>query len=194
MHLQQQMAMQQGAAAAMQQSVLATMTNQHAPTPTTNNRSNNNHGGGWKQQERNNMQTMPTYPPAFGTTFAPMGNNSSNNQGKEKNLFCIFDNQNYCFTHGHHVKDNHTSQMCSMPGPNHNPNATKFNAMGGSNKRERIRPLCPPSTAASQVVTARRLPARVILPGAPRGFLADAAAGAEEGNKQTRWVCPCPCP
>ena len=60
--------------------------------------------------------------------------NNNTNQVEEKNPFRNYGNQNYCFTHGHHLEDNHTSHMCSMPGPNHNPNATKFNTMGGTNK------------------------------------------------------------
>ena len=132
--LQQQRAMKQGAAAAMQQSAVATMADQRAPTPTTSNRNNNNRGGGWKQQVWNGMETMPAYQPTPGTTFAPMNYNNNNNRTNEKNSFHIFNNQNYCFIHGHHVEGNHTSQTCTMPGPNHTPNASKFNTMGGHNK------------------------------------------------------------
>ena len=52
----------------------------------------------------------------------------------QPNPFRVFENQNYYHTHGHHVENDHTSQTCTMPGPNHNPNATKFNTMGGTNK------------------------------------------------------------
>ena len=119
----------------MQQSAAAVIANQRAPTPTTNNRSNNNCGRGWKQQTWNGMQTMPAYQPTLSTTFAPMSNNNNNNnRTTEKNPFRIFDNQNYCFTHGHHVEDNQISQTCTMPGPNHNPNASRFNTLDRTNK------------------------------------------------------------
>ena len=56
-----------------------------------------------------------------------------NSSGKAPTPYRWYENQNYCHTHGHHIENNHTSQTCKRPGPNHNPNATKFNTMGGSN-------------------------------------------------------------
>ena len=139
--LQQQLQMQQGATAAMMQQSAAAMTaNQRPPFQNNNNnRSNNNNrggggGGNWKQQAWTNMQMQP---PMQNNNFYPAYNNNNNNKGAQKsqqNPFCWYENQNYCHTHGHHVENDHTSQTCTMPGPNHNPNATKFNTMGGSNK------------------------------------------------------------
>ena len=43
------------------------------------------------------------------------------------NPYCNFKNTNYCHTHGYHIKDDHTSQICTWPCFYHNPNATKFN-------------------------------------------------------------------
>ena len=123
--MQQQLAMQQGAtAAAMQQSAAAMAANQRASTPTASNRTNN-HSGNWQQQAWTNMQQAPYCPPA--------GNTMPNSSGKAPTPYRWYENQNYCHTHGHHIENDHTSQTCKRPGPNHNPNTTKFNSMGGSN-------------------------------------------------------------
>ena len=53
---------------------------------------------------------------------------------KEKTPFRCFENHNYCWTHGHHVEDDHTSATCTMPRPGHQAAATKQNTMGGSNR------------------------------------------------------------
>ncbi len=46
-------------------------------------------------------------------------------------LFKMFDNWNYCHTHGGDINNTHTGMLCHNPGPSHNPNATRTNTMGG---------------------------------------------------------------
>ena len=126
--MQQQLATKQGATAtAMQQSAAAIVSNQRASTPTISNRTNNR-GGNWHRQAWGNMQQATYCPP----TFSAMQTSGSNTQANPR---CIFENQNYCYTHGYHVKNDHTSQTCKTPDPSHNPNTTKFNTMSGSNAR-----------------------------------------------------------
>ena len=47
-------------------------------------------------------------------------------------------NDNYCWTHGHNVADDHTSATCNRPHPSgmHQRGATKYNTMGGNPKGE----------------------------------------------------------
>jgi hypothetical protein len=46
-----------------------------------------------------------------------------------------FPNMNYCWTHGGDISDNHTSMLCQHPAaPYHQPEATRYNTMGGSQK------------------------------------------------------------
>ena len=42
------------------------------------------------------------------------------------------DNGNYCWTHGYHVGNKHTSATCQNKAPGHQDNATRENTMGGS--------------------------------------------------------------
>ena len=43
-----------------------------------------------------------------------------------------YNNNNFCWTHGHDVADMHTSMSCKNPHCNHQVNATKQNPMGGN--------------------------------------------------------------
>ena len=45
-------------------------------------------------------------------------------------------NDNYCWTHGHNLADDHTSTTCTRPHPSgmHQRGATKYNTMGGNPK------------------------------------------------------------
>jgi hypothetical protein len=44
-------------------------------------------------------------------------------------------NMNYCWTHGADIADAHTGMTCQRPSlPYHQPHATRYNTMGGSNK------------------------------------------------------------
>jgi len=45
-----------------------------------------------------------------------------------------FENNNYCWTHGCDVNDNHTSMTCERQAPGHNIYATRANPMGGNMK------------------------------------------------------------
>ena len=48
----------------------------------------------------------------------------------------LFENKNYCWTHGHNVKNDHTSGMCNNPLPGYQLNTTKTNTMGGNPKKD----------------------------------------------------------
>jgi hypothetical protein len=47
-------------------------------------------------------------------------------------LFKMFENWNYCHTHGGDVDNTHTGTLCRHPGLAHNLNATRTNTMGGN--------------------------------------------------------------
>ena len=68
-----------------------------------------------------------------GATVCPLAfqqrTNGRDNRGKTP--FRCYENFNYCWTHGHHVEDDHTSATCTMPDPGHQHAATKMNTMGG---------------------------------------------------------------
>ena len=62
------------------------------------------------------------------------GGGKENNRGnRQMNPVRVFENPNYCHTHGWHVEDDHTSTTCLRPATNHNRMATRENPMGGSN-------------------------------------------------------------
>ena len=68
---------------------------------------------------------------------APPGNNTGRRNNNRNQLRApdgtrITSNNNYCYTHGYQIGNNHTSATCKNPGPNHNVNATAANTMGGS--------------------------------------------------------------
>ena len=44
----------------------------------------------------------------------------------------LYNNDNYCWTHGHDLPRDHNSKTCNNRHANHNPNATKNNTMGGN--------------------------------------------------------------
>ena len=61
-------------------------------------------------------------------------NRGNNNRGNQQmNPVRVFENPNYCHTHGWHMEDDHTSATCLRPATNHNRMATRENTMGGSN-------------------------------------------------------------
>ena len=55
------------------------------------------------------------------------GNNRKNNRPN---------NENYCWSHGWIVADNHDSKTCKNPLPGHQTAATRANTMGGSDKNK----------------------------------------------------------
>ena len=93
--------------------------------PTTKPTSTN-----WQANTWNNMQQQGTNicPPAFQMN-ATQNSNQNNRTNSQKNPFRNYENQNYCWTHGHHIEDDHTSATCTMPDPGQ-PAATKMNTMG----------------------------------------------------------------
>ena len=49
-----------------------------------------------------------------------------------------FQNDNYCWTHGHDLHENHTSAICNWPAEGHQVAATKTNHMNGSQRRAHL--------------------------------------------------------
>ena len=49
-----------------------------------------------------------------------------------------FQNDNYCWTHGHDLHENHTSATCNWPAEGHQVAATKTNHMNGSQRRAHL--------------------------------------------------------
>jgi hypothetical protein len=45
-----------------------------------------------------------------------------------------YPNMNYCWTHGFDVDDQHTGMSCKRPAAYHQPQATRQNTMGGSQR------------------------------------------------------------
>lgn len=54
-------------------------------------------------------------------------------QKSQKTPFHCYKNNNYCWTHGHHVEDNHTLLTCTMSAPGHQLAAMTNNTVGGKN-------------------------------------------------------------
>ena len=46
----------------------------------------------------------------------------------------VYDNTNYCHTHGYHVNNDHTSSRCKNPKDGHQKEASRTNIMGGSTR------------------------------------------------------------
>eukprot|EP00957_Ditylum_brightwellii_P034998 2652846-Ditylum_brightwellii.AAC.1 len=46
----------------------------------------------------------------------------------------MYNNTNYCWSHGHDMEDFHTSAPCPAPKVGHQPMATKINTMNGSRR------------------------------------------------------------
>lgn len=148
-------------ASALQQQTAMNRTNTNVPT--TN----------WQQQACNVMQQggATVCPPAFKPN-----NNQVNNNGNQKNPYRRYENQNYCWTHCHHVEDTHPSATCTMPKPGHQFQATKMNTMGGVNWEihKTIMPFqsgCPrdtrpqrPLSQVSQMWKAQGFPPRSMRP------------------------------
>ena len=77
--------------------------------------------------QRQNYQPQPPFPLQQPAPY---------NQGRRAppNPYKRYTNWNYCWTHGHDVKDNHTSANCYNPAPGHVWHATKQNTCGGCAK------------------------------------------------------------
>jgi hypothetical protein len=81
-------------------------------------------------------QRQPPAPPGFGQyQTPPMPNYPPRAQQPYQSLAKRYNNLNYCWTHGGDVDDNHASHTCRRPSlPYHQPQATRYNTMGGSQK------------------------------------------------------------
>ena len=82
-----------------------------------NNRNNGNNGGWTGYGNTNNANT---------------NNNAAGNTNPRPAHVKLFNNDNYCWTHGHDQPSDHCSMTCMNRHPNHNQNATKQNTMGGN--------------------------------------------------------------
>ena len=43
----------------------------------------------------------------------------------------VYNNKNYCHTHGYHITNSHNSNTCLNPGTGHKKDAPRANTMGG---------------------------------------------------------------
>jgi len=106
-----------------------------------NNNGNSNganwNGNGWMQGAWNQM---PQCPPA-AQFQQPFGNNGGGSGSTQRSPYRKYENppnatnkglQNYCWTHGGHIEDDHDSQTCKEPNPGHQYQATWTNRMGGT--------------------------------------------------------------
>ena len=113
-------------AAAQQMQATQQMQQQNmANAAQNNNRARNWQAAAWQPMQQ---QGTPICPPAYNN------NMGGGNKTPDKTPFRCFENYNYCWTHGHHIEDDHTSATCTMPNPGHQHAATKQNTMGGSDK------------------------------------------------------------
>jgi hypothetical protein len=76
----------------------------------------------------NNMPAIMG-PPMTG--YPPYGQAAQNPNAKRYN------NQNDCWMHGGDIDDHHMGQTCQRPAPYHQPQATRTNQMGGSQRNLR---------------------------------------------------------
>jgi hypothetical protein len=77
-------------------------------------------------------QGLPPYqqPPFMGSTWPPQPPGPPRHPNAKR-----YNNMNYCWTHGFDVSDRHTGMSCQRPAsPYHQPQATRQNTMGGSQK------------------------------------------------------------
>ena len=50
----------------------------------------------------------------------------------------LYNNDNYCHTHGYDIHPDHTGATCNTPGPNHQVTATVNDNMGGSQRNRNL--------------------------------------------------------
>lgn len=58
--------------------------------------------------------------------------NTRTDNRKPKPTTRFYFNENYCWSHGYHIHEKHTSETCRWPKDNHKREATKANTMNGS--------------------------------------------------------------
>ena len=90
-----------------------------------------NGGGGYGGSVGGNRHT------GTGTSGGNSSANAPNNKKNHRFDFNrepkrkVYNNNNYCYTHGYHITDSHTSTTCINPGAEHKKDATRANSMGG---------------------------------------------------------------
>ena len=120
--------------------------------------------GNWQQQwPPAQQQIMPACPPAYPNNQMQRGNT------KQKTPYRCYENHNYCWTHGHHIEDDHTSATCTMPYPGHQPAATKNNTMGGSNAGAH-KSIMPSQSGRTRRTEKQRQPSRAYTQWKAAGF------------------------
>ena len=119
---------------------------------------------------------MPACPPAYPNDQMQRNNN------KQKTPYRCYENQNYCWTHGHHIEDDHTSATCTMPNPGHQPAANKMNTMGGSNAGCH-KTIMPSQSGRTRRTEKQRPPSRAYLQWKAAGF---PVGGAKQFRDQAR--------
>jgi hypothetical protein len=78
------------------------------------------------------LQTKMLQSRGYGNSNSN-GNNKRKPQGKPKgHTTKQFHNNNYCWTHGYHIHDSHTSASCRFPNEGHHKEASRANTMNGS--------------------------------------------------------------
>ena len=140
-----------------------------------NNNNRNNNSGGWARNNQNNWNAMPTCPPVnpfqgnqqFGSNGGG-GNNQFNNNDDAKDPRRWYENREYCGTHGCHVENGHNSRTCTMPGPNHNFNATGPN--DGGSQKDMHKTIMPSQCGRIARTRVQKAPTRFYLAWKAAGF------------------------
>jgi hypothetical protein len=78
--------------------------------------------------------TPPYPPPPHYGTAPPYGQTGPAQRPRRPPNAKRYNNLNYCWTHGGDVTDEHTSHTCQRPAHYHQPQATQYNPMGGSQR------------------------------------------------------------
>ena len=107
------------------------------------------------------QQGAAVCPPAF--------QQSTNGRSNRKTPYRCYENFNYCWTHGHHIEDDHTSATCTMPDPGHQHAATKMNTMGGADFGSH-KTIMPSQSGRARNTNGQRPPSQSYLAWRAAGF------------------------
>jgi len=110
--------------------------------PNNNNQNknnNNNYRNNNNNRNRNNNNRNRNTNANNGTWTGynnnrNTGGNTRNNMPDRPSHVKLYNNNGYCWTHGHDQPSDHTSQTCKYRHPNHCATATKNNTQGGNPK------------------------------------------------------------
>jgi len=122
------------------------------------------------------------------------GGGGGRGNSNPSNPFRNYENRNYCFTHGCHVEDDHTSQTCKMPGRNHDFTATT--PYTGGSTRGNHKTIMPSQCGRQPNRTGQREPTANYLARKAAGFPAGGMRGAaaamqpQQGNFQQGMFAP----